>query len=66
MAETTTAWLVDRIRAGDTSAWEDLIELYEGRLAGFIRARLRDPHLVEDVVQETLLGFLRSIPHFDA
>lgn len=66
MSDRTTSWLVEQIRAGDESAWEQLISLYEGRLSAFIRARLRDPHTVDDIVQETFLGFLRSLPHYDS
>lgn len=66
MEDTTTAWLVERIRTGDERAWEDLIGLYEGRLSAFIRLRLRDSHTADDLVQETFLGFLRSLPHFDS
>jgi RNA polymerase sigma-70 factor (ECF subfamily) len=64
MAE-STAWLVQQIRAGNPQAWEELIEAFEGRLAAFVRARIHDPHAVDDVVQETFLGFLRSLPHYD-
>lgn len=66
MPDAASAWLVERIRTGAESAWEELIERYEGRLSAFVRARLRDPHTVDDVVQETFLGFLRSLPHFDS
>lgn len=66
MADQTTAWLIDRIRAGQASAWQDLIDLFEGRLSAFVRARLRDASTVDDVVQETFLGFLRSLPHYDS
>jgi RNA polymerase sigma-70 factor (ECF subfamily) len=62
----TAAWLIDKIRNGDQVAWQELIDRYEGRLTAFVRARLRDRSSVEDVVQETFLGFLRSLPHFDA
>lgn len=62
----TAAWLIDKIRSGDQAAWQELIDRYEGRLGAFVRARLRDRSSVEDVVQETFLGFLRSLPHFDA
>lgn len=66
MSDPTSAWLVERIRAGEAGAWEELIRLYEGRISEFVRIRLRDPHTVEDVTQETFLGLLRSLPHFDA
>ena len=65
MAAETSTWLVRQIRAGSPAAWETLVSGYEGRLSAFVRARLRDRHAVEDVVQETLLGFLRSLPHYD-
>lgn len=65
MADQTATWLVEQIRAGAPNAWQTLIDLYEGRLSAFVRARLRDSHIVDDIVQETFLGFLRSLPHFD-
>lgn len=65
MVDPTSRWLVERIRGGDESAWEELIGIYEGRLSEFVRVRLRDAATVDDVVQETFLGFLRSLPHFD-
>lgn len=57
--------LIDRVRAGDGVAWQELIDRYEGRLLAFVESRLgrRD---AEDVVQETLIGFLTSLPNYDA
>jgi RNA polymerase sigma-70 factor (ECF subfamily) len=66
MADTLANPLVDRIKTGDQEAWQELITRYEGRLTAFVRGRLRDSHIVDDVVQETFLGFLRSLPHYDA
>lgn len=57
--------LIQRIRAGDADAWRDLIARYEGRLLAFVQQRLGRRDAAEDVVQETLIGFLRSVPHFD-
>ena len=65
MADAASAWLVDQIRTGGESAWEQLIEAYEGRLSAFVRARLRDPHTVDDVVQETFLRAYRQIEKFE-
>src|SRR5262249_59781140 len=53
------------IRRGDSGAWEDLISRYEGRLLAFVERRLRDRATSEDVVQETFIGFLNSLPNFD-
>jgi RNA polymerase sigma-70 factor, ECF subfamily len=57
--------LVKQIRDGDPGAWENLIARYEGRLLAFVERRLRDRSASEDVVQETFIGFLNSLPHFD-
>ena len=57
--------LIQRIRDGDTDAWSDLIARYEGRLLAFAQSRLGRGPNSEDVVQETFLGFLNSLPNFD-
>src|SRR3954469_12254585 len=57
--------LVQEIRQGDPRAWETLITQYEGRLLAFVQRRLRDRAASEDVVQETFVGFLNSLPNFD-
>ena len=59
------AMLVRRICDGDSSAWNDLISRYEGRLLAFAESRLGRRAPSEDVVQETFIGFLNSIPNFD-
>src|SRR5437588_4682348 len=57
--------LILEIRRGDPRAWENLIARYEGRLLAFVERRLHDRAASEDVVQETFIGFLNSLPHFD-
>lgn len=57
--------LVQQIRQGDPRAWEHLIARYEGRLLAFVQRRLRDRSASEDVVQETFIGFLNSLPNYD-
>lgn len=59
------ALLIERIRSGEAAAWEDLIARYEGRLLAFVEVRLRDRAAAEDVVQETFIGLLTSLPHYD-
>lgn len=67
MSQTDDAdkFLVVAIRKGDQRAWHQLIERYQGRLLAFARSRLRNPGEAEDALQETLLGFVSSLPHFD-
>jgi RNA polymerase sigma-70 factor (ECF subfamily) len=57
--------LVGQIRQGDSRAWDALIARYEGRLLAFVDRRLRDRAASEDVVQETFVGFLNSLPNYD-
>src|ERR1700688_5184927 len=57
--------LIQQIRQGDSRAWETLISRYEGRLLAFVQRRLRDRSASEDVVQDTFVGFLNSLPNFD-
>jgi RNA polymerase sigma-70 factor, ECF subfamily len=57
--------LVEQIRAGAPDAWNTLIALYEGRLLSFVDSRLRRRASSEDVVQETFIGFLTSLPNYD-
>jgi RNA polymerase sigma-70 factor, ECF subfamily len=65
MSSDTDRLLVQQIRAGDSRAWEQLIARYEGRLLAFVDRRLHDRAASEDVVQETFMGFLNSLPNFD-
>lgn len=57
--------LVDRIRQGDSSAWTQLIARYEGRLLAFTESRIGRRGAAEDVVQESFIGFLTSLPNYD-
>lgn len=57
--------LVQQIRQGNPGAWEDLIARYEGRLLAFVHRRIRDRSTSEDIVQETFIGFLNSLPNYD-
>lgn len=57
--------LVNRIRAGEADAWSELIARFEGRLLAFVEGRLGRRSAGEDVVQETFLGFLNSLPNFE-
>jgi RNA polymerase sigma-70 factor, ECF subfamily len=57
--------LVEEIRRGKPAAWNELIAQYEGRLLSFVESRLRRRAASEDVVQETFIGFLTSLPNYD-
>lgn len=57
--------LVQSIRANDQKAWAELDKRYRGRLTAYVRRRLKDHASVEDVVQETFIGFSNSLANFD-
>ncbi len=58
--------LIERIRHKDEQAWSSFVSLYEGRLRGYLSKRLSDKSVCEDLVQETFLGFLTSLPNYDS
>ena len=60
------ALLISRVRAGEADAWNEMIARYEGRLLGFVVRRVADRAAAEDLVQETFIGFLNSLPNYDA
>lgn len=66
MQTTSEQLLIERIREGDPQAWESCIGKYEGRLQAFVSSRVGDRTLAEDIVQETFLGFLTSLPNYDS
>lgn len=51
----TDAELMGRIRARDISAFEELYRAYRTRLSHFLFRLVRRPHLVEEIMNETLL-----------
>src|SRR5579871_3726786 len=57
--------LVRRVRANDRGAWDELFKRYHGRLSAYVRRRLKDHAAVDDVVQNTFVGFLNSLPNYD-
>jgi RNA polymerase sigma-70 factor, ECF subfamily len=57
--------LVEQLRSGRPEAWTALIAQYEGRLLSFVESRVHKRAASEDVVQETFIGFLTSLPNYD-
>jgi len=64
--ENADQFLVEQISRGDQSAWRQLIDRYSGRLLAFARARTAGLSDAEDLVQETFVGFLQSLGHYDS
>ncbi|GBD36314.1 ECF RNA polymerase sigma-E factor [bacterium HR36] len=58
--------LLQRIREGDATSWEELVARYQGRLVAAARRRLRDQSLAHDVVQETFLALHKAASHLPA
>lgn len=58
-------FLVEGVQRGEASAWREIIDRYQGRLLSFARRMLAQPSDAEDIVQETFLGLMRSLPNYD-
>ena len=57
--------LIQEIRSGADDAWMRFVDRFGGRLQAFVRKKIRDSATVEDIVQETFIGFINSLPNFD-
>lgn len=63
--------LIQRIRENPKKsrvyddAWNELFRRYSGRLSAYVRRRLRDHSSVDDIVQETFIGFVNSLSNYD-
>ena len=57
--------LILRVRKAEPDAWNQLVDQYEGRLLAYVDSRLSNRSASEDIVQETFIGFLHSLPNFD-
>jgi RNA polymerase sigma-70 factor (ECF subfamily) len=58
-------FLVQAVQAGDEQAWREVIDRYQGRMLSFARRMLAERSEAEDLVQDTFLGLLRSLPGYD-
>lgn len=56
--------LVLRFQAGDQSGFEDLYRRYYGRLYRFCLKRITDPHVAEEVTQESFVRAFRALENF--
>ncbi len=58
------ALLVERVKLGDTRAFEMLVVKYQRRIERLISRMVRDTDLVQDIAQETFIRVYRAIPQF--
>lgn len=59
------AKLVARVAQGDGGAFRELYERFAGRVFRYALTLLRDRHLAEDVVQETMIAVWRGAERFE-
>jgi len=57
-------FLIEQVRQGSEDGWSQLVQRYHGRLLAFARSQLKDKSEADDIVQETFLGFLKSVESF--
>jgi RNA polymerase sigma-70 factor (ECF subfamily) len=58
------ALLVERVKRGDTRAFEMLVIKYQRRIERLIGRMVRDSDLVQDIAQETFIRAYRALPQF--
>ena len=60
------AVLLERLRAGDETAFDELVARHDGALRRVARTYVRTDAAAADVVQETWLGVIRGLDGFEA
>jgi RNA polymerase sigma-70 factor (ECF subfamily) len=58
------ALLVERVKRGDTKAFEMLVVKYQRRIERLVARMVRDADLVQDIAQETFIRAYRALPQF--
>src|SRR5918992_943714 len=61
LAESPDRELVEAVRAGDDSAFEELYRRYQPRIAAFLRRKVGDPVRAEDIAQDAFVSALRRL-----
>ncbi len=56
--------LVERVQAGDKSAFDLLVKKYQGKIAKLVSRFVHDPLEVEDVTQEAFIKAYRGLANF--
>ncbi len=56
--------LLSLIRQRDPDGWAQFVQRYQGRMMAFAQRQTRQPSDAEDLVQETFIGFLRSLDRY--
>jgi RNA polymerase sigma-70 factor (ECF subfamily) len=65
MSPDTDLEIINRVKRGETNAFETLIHRHEKRVFVFTGNLLKTPHRVEDLVQEIFLTAFKKIHSFD-
>jgi RNA polymerase sigma factor (sigma-70 family) len=66
LAESGDRELVDAVRAGDDSAFEELYRRYQPRIAAFVRRKVGDQARAEDIAQDVFFSALRRLRATDS
>ena len=57
--------VIQRVLAGESSAFRLLVTRYQARLFGLLRNMIRDPHECEDLAQDIFLAAYRNLARHD-
>lgn len=56
--------LVERSRNGETTAFDQLVQLYKDRIYNYVARMVHDPIEAEDIAQEAFVKAYRNLPSF--
>ena len=57
--------LIDQAKAGSVDAFTSLVGIYQARIRAFLARYVRDPHVSDDLAQETFFSAFRSLATYD-
>ncbi len=55
---------VEKLRAGDAQAFDQLVTRYSGDIYGFLFRTIKDPEEAKDITQETFIRAFKAMPKF--
>jgi RNA polymerase sigma-70 factor (ECF subfamily) len=63
-SKTTEAWLIERCRGGDLTAFDELMAQHQNRVYNLCFWLLRDPEAASDATQEVFIRAFRALKNF--
>lgn len=66
MHEINLIKIIKKIKKGEVNYFEDIINMYDKKLYGYIYNLVKDKHLTEDLLQDTFIKIYKNIHKYDS